>query len=295
MAAYSGHAQGDARTRPGAAWPEPLMDEQRFAGWSRLLERRTGLYIAPDRRAFLSNAVRAGMRASGCATLDDYYSRLAVGSGNSTEWSLLVDRLTVPETRFFRHCASLRLTRELRVQGAVGECQHYRVLSVGCATGEEPYSLAMLLDAGTDDLQCASGFSVTGADISTMALRHARRGRYLMRRMGDIPEEFRDRYCRMVSSSHFQIVEALRRRVHFTQINVRKPASGPVSRVNLIFCQNLLLYYDRARRLEIVDRLAEYLLPGGVLILGVCELLDWQHANMEKLCYPDTLAYRRTN
>jgi chemotaxis methyl-accepting protein methylase len=75
---------------------------------------------------------------------------------------------------------------------------------------------------------------------------------------------------------------------------VRKPENGPVSRVNLIFCQNLLIYYDRARRLEIADRLAEYLLPGGVLILGVGELLDWQHANMEKLCYPDTLAYRRT-
>jgi chemotaxis protein methyltransferase CheR/type IV pilus assembly protein PilK len=295
MEAYSAHAQRGDRTRPAAALPAPALDGRQVAKWIRLVDERTGLYIAPERHAFLRDAVRAGLRASGCATLDGYYSRLAAGNADSPQWSLLVDRLTVPETCFFRQRASLRLMRELRVQAAADNCPRYRVMSVGCATGEEPYSLAMSLDAGMHDLRGSRGFSVTGSDISTAALRHARRGRYLMRRLDDIPEDFRDRYCRVVSSRHFEIADFLRSRVHFTRINVRKPGNGTVAGVNLIFCQNLLIYYDRARRLEIVDRLAEYLLPGGVLILGAGELLDWRHANMERLCYPDTLAYRRSN
>ena len=202
---------------------------------------------------------------------------------------------TIFKTRFFRHRASLRLSRELSGAAAGRECRRFRALSVGCATGEEVYSLAMLLDTAARGSAGPREFSVTGADISATALQQARSGRYLMRRLAGIPDEFRDRYCRAVSATHFDIVESLRRRVRFAQINVRRQGKRHGERFNLVICQNLLIYYDRARRLEIVDRLAEYLLPGGALILGVGELLGWRHANMEKLCYPDTLAYRRTN
>jgi chemotaxis methyl-accepting protein methylase len=75
---------------------------------------------------------------------------------------------------------------------------------------------------------------------------------------------------------------------------LRDLAQAPMTKVNLIYCQNLLIYIDRERRKQIVDELVKFLQPGAVLILGPGELLDWQHSKMEKLCYPDTLAYRCT-
>ena len=68
-----------------------------------------------------------------------------------------------------------------------------------------------------------------------------------------------------------------------------------MARMDLVFCQNLLIYFDRARRLEIVNDLCKFLRPGGMLVIGPGELLDWQHSNMEKVQYADTLAYRRTD
>jgi len=90
-------------------------------------------------------------------------------------------------------------------------------------------------------------------------------------------------------------VDDLRERVGFSQLNLRDLATASMKDVDLIYCQNLLIYYDRQRRVEMVDQLATFLRPGGVLVLGPGELLDWRNSNMEKVRYPDTLAYRRTN
>ena len=118
---------------------------------------------------------------------------------------------------------------------------------------------------------------------------------YLNRRLRDIREAFRYEYCEKVADSHFQIKAELRKRVCFSQFRLRDRKSAPFSNLNLIYCQNLLIYYDRQRRLQIVKQLAELLRPGGVLILGPGELLGWKCPNMEKVPYEDTLAYRRVD
>jgi len=85
----------------------------------------------------------------------------------------------------------------------------------------------------------------------------------------------------------------LRDKVEFFPLNLRDVAQAPFDNLNLIYCQNLLIYYDRPRRLQLVDCLAGFLCPGGVLVLGPGELLNWQHPRMEKVRFDDTLAYRR--
>jgi chemotaxis protein methyltransferase CheR/type IV pilus assembly protein PilK len=271
------------------------MDDRQFASWTRLVERRTGLFIAPERRSFFISGIRTRMRANGCATSKEYYDRLNCGLNQAQEWSLLIDSLTVHETCFFRHHASMQLVTETLVLEVLGAERRYRAWSVGCATGEEAYSLAMLIDACVGDCREDVLFGVSGTDISLPSLRHARNGVYLKRRLRDISEPFREKYCQTVSENHFQIVETLRKRVCFTQLNLRDLRDAPMANVDLIYCQNLLIYYDRKRRTEIVDGLSNFLRPGGIMVLGVGELLDWRHSNMEKVRYPGTLAYRRTN
>ena len=270
------------------------MDDRQFDDWIRLLESRVGLFIAPERRSFLVSGIRSRMREIGCHDYREYYRYLSGDCLQAQEWSLLVDMLTVHETCFFRHESSMRLVEEELIPAAFEYGQSFHAWSVGCATGEEAYSLAMLADDFCASRPGQGYFGVTGTDISLPSLHQAREGVYLERRLKDIPQAFRDRYCHTLEGQHFQVTEELRKRVCFSQLNLRDLETAPFAGLDLIYCQNLLIYYDRERRLQIVDQLAEFLRPGGVLVLGPGEILNWQHPNMEKVRYRDTLAYQCT-
>jgi chemotaxis protein methyltransferase CheR/type IV pilus assembly protein PilK len=189
----------------------------------------------------------------------------------------------------------MRLVREMLIPAVLERYDQLHVWSVGCATGEETYSLAMMIDDCIHRLGGRRQYGVTGTDISLPSLQHAREGVYLMRRIKDISGDFQQKYCTRISEKRFQINAALRKRVCFSQLNLRDLHSAPMANVDLVYCQNLLIYFDRERRVEIVNELCEFLRPGGMLVIGPGELLDWQHSKMEKVCYADTLAYRRTD
>jgi chemotaxis protein methyltransferase CheR/type IV pilus assembly protein PilK len=293
VAEVTEHVQADGETGPEAG-SSPLDDKQ-WEDWTRLLENRMGLFIAPERRSFLASGLRARMRVTGCHELGEYYRHLSSGVASMQEWSLLVDCLTVHETCFFRHQPSIRLVEEVVLPAALQQAQYFQAWSVGCATGEEVYSLAMLADACLRERMGRGCFGVTGTDISLPSLRHARAGVYLNRRCADIRKYFVDEYCRKVTESRFEIRAGLRERVCFAQLNLRDEETPPFANLNLVYCQNVLIYFDRQRRLEIVNKLAQSLRPGGVLILGPGELLDWENPKMERVRYEDTLAYRRTH
>lgn len=273
----------------------PELDDREFSAWASLLEQRVGLFITPDRRSFLASGIRSRMRYTGCCNYGEYFRKLESEQLQAQEWSLLVDSLTVHETCFFRHQPSMSLVEEVLLPEAFAGKDHLHVWSVGCASGEEAWSLAMIADHYCTSQERQLFFGVTGTDISLPALRHARSGLYLNRRLADIGKQFQQRYCKPHSDQRFSVCEGLRKRVCFTQLNLRDVADAPFSGLDLIFCQNLLIYFDRARRTKIVNALAEYLRPDGVLILGPGELVGWEHPEMEKVRYQDTLAYRRSN
>ncbi len=294
MSALAG--QADARSAARQAAGRALhIDDRQFARWAELLEGRAGVFIAPERKSFLVSGLRARMRETGCADLGEYYRLLQSPARQAREWSLLIDTLTVHETCFFRHASSMRLIEEQVLPAAVARGGAFRAWSVACSTGEEAYSLAMLIDAFCERHGGGLNYGVTGTDISLPALRQAREARYPQRRLKDIPAVYRERYCLPLDDGGFGISEVLRKRVCFAQLNLRDVDASPMKDMDLVFCQNLLIYYDRERRLEIVNGLSECLGPGGVLVLGPGELLNWKHPQMEKVRYQDTLAYRRTD
>jgi len=290
----AGQAQTEGEPRPRAGRSLDIGDRH-FDDWATLLEERFGLFIAPERRSFLASGLRGRMRETGCRDYGQYYDYMVSGGDKlEEEWALLVDSLTVHETCFFRHPSSLRLVSDVVVPEACANGRKFSAWSVGCATGEEAYSLAMLIDAYCSTYSDDVSYRVIGTDISVPSLRHARAGIYLKRRLKDVGEHFRNRYCHMVSPARFSIDARLREKVEFYPLNLRDIEHAPVEKtLNLIFCQNLLIYYDRARRVQLIDRLAEFLRPGGVLVLGPGEILNWQNPNMEKVRFDDTLAYRR--
>jgi len=280
----------------GLAQP-PEMSEAQFARWVALVRERTGMLLAPERKSFLVTSLAARMRELGCRDYDAYYELVVDGPRGAVEWARLVDRLTVQETRFFRHEPSFELVRRRFLpQAPVPEAlQPYRlqVLSIGCATGEEAYSLGIAIDEHLSALGGRYYFGITAIDISLAALATARRGRYPGKRLVRVSPAQRARYFRRVAPDTWEVVPALRKRICFAQLNVLELDRAPLAPMDLIFCQNVLIYFDRHQRGAILERVVARLAPGGLLVLGPGEVVGWRHPELERVHYPDTLAFRR--
>lgn len=275
--------------------PLPKMDEVQFRQWQLLLESRTGMILSPERRSFLQTNLGIRMREIGCETYQAYYEKVTSGAGAIVEWVTLVDRLTVQETRFFRDSDAFQLVSDYIMTRPREHLKRHplEAWSVGCSTGEEPYGLAMLLDQSMQKLGLEPLFGVTGSDISKPALEKAQKGLYGARKLASVGADIRDRYFRPDAHNQWQIVPAIRERVCFTRLNVQDLNRAPMHGMNIIFCQNLLIYFRQWRRREIVKRLAERLAPGGLLILGQGELTDWQHPSLQRMPLDNVLAWIR--
>ena len=273
------------------------MDDREFSRWVDLLERRTGVVVPPDRKTFLVTGVRSRMRETGHAAFGAYFEELLSGPKGAIEWATLVDRLTVHQTHFFRHQPSLDLIanewlKAYDASGAANGALH--AWSVGCSTGEEAYSLAMLLDLELDRAQSANYFGITATDISAPALAVARGGVYPLAKLDEIPEPFRSKYCTADAANEtFAVADSLKKRVGFVQFNLMDVARAPLKRLDLIFCQNVLIYFARERRVILLEALAELLKPGGLLVLGPGEVLGFTHPTLTRVGGPQTLAFRR--
>jgi chemotaxis methyl-accepting protein methylase len=275
--------------------PVPEIDEDEYLRWKLMLEDRTGMILPNERRSFLVTSLGIRMREIGYSDYASYYDFISKGTQGKVEWSVLVDRLTVHETRFFRHPSSVELIREhLLPQWTTSPAEQTSLhfWSVGCSTGEEPYTLAMLLDEFRETEQCNYYYGVTASDISLASLATGRRGIYHARKLRGVDEDTVEHYFRRIDDTHYEIDPELRKRICFAHINVLDMARVPVSKVHLIVCQNLLIYFDRERRIEILNNLARHLHPGGVLILGSGEILGWKPQDFERIDYNDTLAFR---
>ena len=275
----------------------PDLDDVQLQQWTDLVERRTGVMIPPERKAFLATGLRARMREAGVADYASYFDMLSRSQRWSQEWSHLVDRLTVHETSFFRHEPSLRLLSE-EVLPAFSrtnkDCSRsFQAWSLGCSTGEEPYTLAMIIHDHLAGNCKGQLFGVTGTDISLPSISFARRGIYSVRRAAGVPESLRKRYCTDMGDGSCRIAEQLRRRMCFTVLNVLHLDGFPLRSLDLIYCQNMLIYFARERRVELLNTVCERLVPGGVLMVGPGDVLAWSHPEFERIRFEGTLAFRR--
>lgn len=284
--------------QPSADWAlKPLADMSpaEFHEWQALLEERSGMVVSEQRRAFLQANLSSRMREIGAPDYASYYRQVTAGPRGSVEWSTLMDRLTVQETRFFRHPPSFDLlSRYLRQRLDVGEMQApWSLWSVGCSSGQETYSLAICAAEALAGGNHATAYGVTGTDISLSALSKSRDGTYSGSKLEQVDAQLRERYFQKLPEGQYQVVPSLAARVCFARLNVLELGSAPMSDMDVIFCQNLLIYFRRWRRREILNRLAERLAPGGLLVIGVGEVVGWQHPDLMPVADSQVLAFTR--
>jgi type IV pilus assembly protein PilK len=234
------------------------------------------------------------MREVGAADYASYYRQVTAGPRGSLEWQALLDWLMVKETRFFRHLPSFEvLDTHLRNMLQSSGRSSWALWSVGCASGEEAYSLAITAAEVLRDAQRAADFGVTGSDISLKALQVARDGEYAVRKLEHLEPDLRQRYFQPVHEGRCKVMPDLAAHLCFARLNVLDLANTPFSGMDVIFCQNLLIYFRRWRRREILNRLVECLAPGGLLVVGVGEVTGWQHPDLLPVADERVLAYTR--
>jgi len=263
----------------------PELSEEQFVMWSKLLEERAGIYLSSHQRTFIQTHVSMRMRQLGFENFGDYYNCVTDGLAGKVEWSQLIDRLVVQETQFFRHQDSIDFVGRYLTKHLVkkADSTSFDVWSVGCSSGEEPYTLAMTINDAYERAGFDPRYAITGTDISRAALSLGRTGIYSLRKVEMVGNNFRERYFNKVGDNQFQVSPLLQDRICFTQGNVLNINEMPTMKLDTIYCQNLLVYFRRWLREQILDAFAERLKPGGVIVIGLGEVVGWSHPDMERV------------
>lgn len=274
----------------------PEMDDMQFRYWVNLLEARTGIALPYSRRTFLITNLHTRMRELKIRDYRAYFNLVTDGARGQVEWETLVDRLTVHETRFYRDMHALELIRKQYLQPLLSQPREtprtIHAWSVGCATGEEPYTLAMMMDSILAE-SALFYFGIIASDVSRAAINTGRKAVYHVRRIKNVPEEIAQNYFARVDDQHVQVKEALRKKVCFTPVNLLNIESQPIGQMDIILCQNVLIYFKHEMRNRILNALVGRLKPGGILILGAGEVFGWTHPELQVIKNESTLAYQR--
>jgi chemotaxis protein methyltransferase CheR len=247
---------------------------------AELMDRELGLRPDPSLRSRLQRCLRDEAAARD-EDLEQYVGRLAT---DREARQSLYDRLTVQETAFFRHPGQFQALAERVLPGIDGPAV---IWSAGCANGQEPYSLAMVLDE-----QAVQG-SVIATDVSTHALRRTSEGSYRSQELTGLSPARRERYL-TGSGNDWEIRKVLRDRVTVQHHNlVADPLPDHVERSQTVFCRNVLIYFSPEHVTAFLTRLAEALPRGACLFLGYAETI-WQVTDLfEPIRIGDAFEYHR--
>ena len=259
-----------------------------------LLSSRAGMTFGQSREAFLEGRLRRRMAKAGARSLYEYYRIVTTPGTGAPELQALVDEVSVNETSFFRNpshfdflerSAFLERMRERQRAGV----KRLRVWSAGCSTGQEAYSIAMVFFE-TAVFHESWDFALTGTDVSARAVARAKAGEYEGRQLENVSVERRRRFFEPKEDRH-AIRPWVRKGIEFVRGNVLDGPPWPD--VDIVFCRNVMIYFDAAHQQRLARRLAEALTPGGYLFLGHTESLRGLSEAFNMVSLHPGVAYQR--
>jgi chemotaxis protein methyltransferase CheR len=257
------------------------------------LYRRTGMAYGEAKRYFIERRVADGMARAGSRDFGAYLALLRAGGPEAEK---LINSFTVNETYFYREEYQLRCLSRALLPAIVARKQPgglVRIWSVPCATGEEPYSIAIWLLENYPAVD-AYHIEIVGSDIDTAALDEARQGCFGERALSRLPAALHDRYFGASRRGMRQIIQDLRESVRFSAVNlVDGVAMAAEGAFDVIFCRNVLIYFDTASRLLAAEHLFDALLPGGFICLGHTESMTRISPRFATLRLEDAVVFQR--
>ena len=276
-----------------------MLTELQFRQWKTMFEHLTGLQLAAQRDSLVRSVLEARVYETRCASVDEYLNQLQnLPSFSRREWDVLIEKVVIGETRFFRYGSAFDyigkyLTEKLRAVGGK-EQEKVAAWSVGCSSGEEAFTLAMIMHRICRGNKLQVPYSVIGTDINGVSLQRAAQGTY--KNIGDrgVDENTAAVFFDCLGNGTYRVKKFLRSRVAFFRHNMLEPvASALIPQMDIISCQNVLMYLQPWRRRAVIRHLVSFLKLDGILVLCPGDLSGWKPGNLERVSAPGVLAYRR--
>ncbi|WP_184719141.1 protein-glutamate O-methyltransferase CheR [Caulobacter sp.] len=257
------------------------------------LYRRTGMWFGDAKRYYIERRAAERLVETGSHDVADYFARLRV---DAAERQALVNAFTVNETYFYREehqlaCLGRTLLPDIVSTRRPGD--KVRIWSAPCSTGEEPYSIALWL---LENWRMVDAYNVeiVGSDIDSQALEAARSGIYAERALARLPAAVRGAYFEPLKRHRWKIIDDLRESVTFTHANLMESAGlGEQGLFDIIFCRNVLIYFDDASREIAAANLYDRLVPGGYLCLGHTESMSRIDDRFVSRRFDDAIVFQR--
>lgn len=262
-------------------------DHRRVAQYVREV---AGIQLPETKRALIESRLRKRQHALGCSSLRDYIQLALEDDRSGAEKVLLIDQLTTNKTDFFRESTHFDyLTEHLRRcwpgWSSSRRRQPLRFWSAGCSSGEEPYTLAMVLNHLSDELN-GLDYRIFATDVSTEILRRAKAGVYSQSQIVGIPLAMRQRFLlrhRQPSKPLYRVDASVRERVVFRQFNLMASSYAFEAPFDFIFCRNVMIYFDHETREKMLSRFHQTLVPDGIFFIGHSEGLAGNRRDFETL------------
>lgn len=254
------------------------LSSELFSRFTLFIKHNCGIHIIPSKKTMLEGRLRKRMRQLLLPTFEDYARYLFnTNKHDSSEMVHFLDVVTTNKTGFFRETPHF----DYLVSKILPEFMNrdnrrlvtFRIWSAGCSSGQEPYSLAILLNEFAEK-NPAFRYAILATDLSRCILDTAKAGVYDTNQLDDVTPEHRDKYFVAVrNNSQLRITEALRKTIMFKRLNLMNGAFPIKEPLHAIFCRNVMMYFDRDDRKKLVRRFTEQLAPGGYLFTGHSESL----------------------
>lgn len=250
------------------------LSQSTFRELQGLIYEQSGIYFAENKKYVLEERLRPRLGTRGCDSFEDYYYLLRYDAWRDQELTALYDLVTTNETYFYRDRQQLLAFTDTilpDVLAANAERKTLRIWSAACSTGDEAYTLALLLV----EMPALADWSIEifGTDISEAVLEAARRGRYDAYALRNVPPAQLKRYFDE-DGKQYVVREPLRRLVKFMTLNLNDGSRMKIMRgLDVVFCRNCLIYFGEEAKGRIVQSLSDALRPGGYLVIGFSEAL----------------------
>ncbi len=269
---------------------EAQLSNKDFDRLSKFIYDECGIKMAPIKKVMLETRLRKRLKACGIDSFTNYCNYVLGKKGREEELVHMIDVVTTNKTDFFREPAQFNfmtftaLPYLLKEFGAGRETK-LNVWSAGCSTGEEPYTLAIVLNDFGETIP-GYKFSILATDISTKVLEEASLGIYDIERIIPVQEHLKKKYFLKGKDSKknlVRVVPELRRAVSFGRLNFMDDDFGVIEKQHIIFCRNVIIYFDKETQERLIKKLINNLIPGGFLFLGHSETIFKMDIQMEQI------------
>ncbi|MBG0791062.1 MAG: protein-glutamate O-methyltransferase CheR [Desulfovibrionaceae bacterium] len=276
---------------------ELRITDQEFVNLRDFIYEECGIFIADNRKYLLENRLGNRLKKLNLKNFDEYYNLLRFDSGRSVEFRKLFEVITTNETSFYRNPPQLEVFQNEVLPDALAKCKRagkrLRIWSAGCSTGEEPYTISMIINEVLQSEVNSWDIRITANDLSERVLESARKAAYNDYTLRTTPPEIVKRYFTSGEGQN-RVKPEIRKLVSFGQINLKDRVQVKrIERSQIVFCRNVIIYFDDAMKKQVINAFYDNLLPGGYLIIGHSESLHNITRAFKPIRFPGSIIYQK--